>query len=116
LLLVLSITLSEYQHPPLQKECKPYLYPICYRANEPVPLAPASPVAVYLSVIATAALAIILVYAGYHATVLEQANLITPTANIGKTPAAPATTPPASPDVTPPTAKPATGVNPGMVN
>ena len=97
LLLVLSITLPRYQHDLPAGECSPYDYPICERATAPQPLPPADLRIVFLAIVGTAALALLLAYISYHACVIEQAQIITPTADIGK----PATAPPGVPAATP---------------
>lgn len=120
LIIVLGISLPAYTHERPAADCtKAFIYPICERATIPEPLAPAPTWLVFLSIIGTAALAIILAYVSYHACVTEQANIVTPTANAVKqnTPganAAPAQPAPSAQTVTTPaapTAKPSSGVN-----
>lgn len=109
LIVTVAATLPQYTHAPLEKECAPFIYPICARAVDPEPLAPAGLIPIYLSITGTAILALILLYASYHASVIRQADLIAPTV----TPQAPAKSAPSTDtaDVDPPMAKPAKGVD-----
>jgi hypothetical protein len=110
LLIVLALSLGAYTHPMPEQDCsKPYDYPICWRAGMPELYTPPSTPMVFLSMVIVAIVAIILGYVGYHATVIEQATIITPTATIGKptgmtaASSAPAPTPLASPSGITPT-------------
>jgi hypothetical protein len=139
LLFTLSFTSSQYTHGDLEAECRPNIYPICFRASEPAAIPPASPVAVFVSIAATGVLALILLYAGYHASVTKQANLIVATADVKKDKAddkpaiiTPVVQPkaavqPQAVQITPqsthaitkipaPSAKPSKGVDPGLVS
>jgi len=110
LLVVLSFAVQYYYHPMPAQDCsKPYDYPICSRASLPAMHAQPSSIMVFLSVVLFIVIAVIAIYAGYHATVIEQATIITPTATIGKTEAKPAE------QVLPPLAKPDKGVDPKAV-
>jgi hypothetical protein len=107
LAITLAFTLESYRHERPAVECKPYIYPICMRAQAPTPLAPPSAISMYLSIIGTAVLVIILVYASFHATVTEQAHIVTPTS--GTVSAAPKTDSPTT--ILPPRSNPSTGVD-----
>jgi hypothetical protein len=83
LLVVLLLFLASYKHPMPAKDCShPYDYPVCERAYVAQALQPHSIVMAFLGIILTAALALVLVYASYESAVHEQANIITPTANV----------------------------------
>jgi hypothetical protein len=100
LLIVLSLTIDQYQHPMPSKDCsKSFIYPICARAYVPESIPPASTIAVYLSILLVIILAILVIYASYHACVIEQKQLIT---GVGE----------AAKKVDPPTVQPAKGVDP----
>lgn len=126
LLFTLSLTSSQYTHGDIAEECRPNIYPICFRATDPAPLAPASPVAVFFSLAGTGVLAVILLYAAYHASVMKQANLIVATADIKKTEVktpSPVETKPVitpspieTPIVAKPSAKPKKGIDLGLVS
>jgi hypothetical protein len=138
LLLVLAFMLESYMHPMPEQDCsKSYDYPICVRAEDPSLHEAPSTIALFLGIVFAVVLAIVLCYAGYHASVVEQTAIITPTANIGK-PAEPSKSveqkpvekskpveqkssyadmilPPLDFPVTPPTKKPTVGIDKTMV-
>jgi hypothetical protein len=100
LLVVLSLTIDQYKHEMPAKDCsKAFIYPICARAYIPATLPPSSTMAVYLSVLLVAVLAIILIFISYHACVIEQKQLITGVGDAVK-------------KVEPPTAQPVKGIDP----
>lgn len=104
---------EQYVHPQPEEECSsPYDYPLCRRAEAPDPLATPSAVSLYLGTVLMAVLAAVLVWAGWHASVTSQAEIITPLAsNAPKAAAQPAAQPAgAQPAVQPavqPTVQPA---------
>lgn len=99
LVLVVSLSSDLYSHPMPDKDCsKAFIYPICSRSYVPATATPPTTVAVYLSVLLAIILVIILIYISYHASVIEQKQLVTGIVQ-----------------VTPPTAQPTQGVDPKAV-
>jgi hypothetical protein len=115
-LITLFFTYAWYLHPAPASDCsKPYIYPICSRAVTP-DIQPAAPLwQQFLGTVFAGILAVLIIYAGYHASVIEQANIITtftpvnkqnPTANASQNSSSGITTNPVSIPVQPSAAQP----------
>jgi hypothetical protein len=84
LIVGLMATFEVYRQERYAKTCaEPHLYPICERANVPQADPPASTTAIFLSAVLMATLAILLAYASWHASVIEQAHLISAGSTMG---------------------------------
>jgi hypothetical protein len=123
-LATLAFAYDSYVHKKTAVDCsKPFDYAVCKRAVLPSLTQVPGTIMTFLAVICTVILAILLVYVGYHASVVEQANIITAQVNVQKPPVqAPAavqqgasTVRPAAPAqpgaVAEPSVKPLTGIN-----
>ncbi len=72
------LTWEQYVHPMPASDCsRPLDYPMCERAAVPPGFSEPSDSAYFIGTIITAILAIVLIWVGYHASVVRQAELVT---------------------------------------
>lgn len=105
---------QQYTHPMPESDCsRPLDYPLCERADTPSPNPPPSITWVFLGTIGTAILAVLLLWIGYHASVIRQAEIVSSVAgSVKSTASAPSPAPAAAPASAPTTPTPPSSPSP----